>query len=203
MPTTAGIDVSYDSHRCSAALVAFHSEETWEVTTYEAETESPYISGLFFLREAPVLSRLLYGRDIDLLFVNGHGICHPYFFGLATVVGWTHKIRTIGVASRLIHSIYGPPREQAGVTAITLRGHVVGAAIRQKEKGKPIVVSPGFGVSVEEAIVQCMRWMRRGKVPEPLRLAHLHARALLRRRSPKGGGPCQTLCNVGRTGRGN
>ncbi|MEO0250538.1 MAG: endonuclease V [candidate division WOR-3 bacterium] len=189
MPATAGIDVSYDSHRYSAALVIFHDDATWEVTTYEAETESPYVSGLFFLREAPALSCLLYGRDIDLLFVNGHGICHPYFFGLATVVGWTHRIRTIGVASRLIQGTHNLPPQQPGVSAITLKGHVVGAAMRLKEKGRPIFVSPGFGVSVEEAVTQCMRWTRCGKVPEPLRLAHLHARAPLRRKFLQGGSP--------------
>lgn len=197
MSITAGVDASYDDRRYGAALVVFQDDETWEVVTCEGEVESPYVSGLFFLREAPVLSYLLHGRKIDLLFVNGHGICHPYFFGLATVVGWTHGIRTIGVASRLIRGPYETPslkaplgqlpQGQVGISAVTLKGQVVGAAIRLKEKGRLVFISPGFGVSIGDAIRNYMDWIRCGKAPEPLRLAHLHARALLRKRREEGG----------------
>ncbi len=184
MGITAGVDASYDGDRYAAALVMFRDGKFDSVKTDEGPLSTPYVSSLFFLREAPILSRVLFGEPIDLLFVNGHGVCHPYFFGLATVVGWTHNIPTVGIASRLIRGEYGrTPSRHPGIEFITLRCNVVGAAIHLKGFARPLFVSPGFGVTLDGAIQEYMRWVRIGKVPEPLRLAHLRAHRLLRRTS--------------------
>jgi len=182
----AGIDTSYDGTRYAVALVTFCDEELDSIKTDAGDLSTPYVSKLFFLREAPILSRMLFREPIDLLFINGHGACHPYFFGLATVVGWTHRIPSIGIASRLIKGAYGRlPSRHPGIDFITLRSHVVGAAIRMEGFTKSVVVSTGFGVGLDDAIREYMHWTRFGKMPEPLRLAHLRARILLR------GGPAR------------
>ncbi len=183
MRTIAGIDTSYDGRRYATALVIFSGEKIDSIKTDEGEITTPYVSKLFFLREAPILSRLLFGQTIDLLFVNGHGVCHPYFFGLATVVGWTHNMRTIGVASRLIKGEYDRlPSSDPSIDFVMLRGRVIGAAVRRKHGSKPLFVSQGFGVSLDTAIREYLVWSMHGRVPEPLRLAHLRSRALLRER---------------------
>ncbi len=182
MAITAGIDVSYDGNRYGTALVTFCDEKLERIKTDEGELNSPYVSKLFFLREAPVLSRVLFGEAIDLLFVNGHGVCHPYFFGLATVVGWTHNIATIGVAAKLIRGDYQRlPSRHPGVDFISMRCQVVGAAIRLEKFTRPLFISPGFGISLDQAVSQYLHWVRVGKLPEPLRLAHLEAHRLVKR----------------------
>ena len=186
MKVTAGIDTSYDGNRYATALTIFRDGKLDSIKTDEGELTTPYVSKLFFLREAPLLSRLLSGENIDLLFVNGHGMCHPYFFGLATVVGWTHNIPTIGIASRLIRGDYGRvPSRHTGIDFITLKCQVVGAAVRLKNFTRSMFVSPGFGVTLDEAIQKYVQWTRDGKVPEPLRLAHLKAYRLLKERDER------------------
>ncbi|HVN24694.1 MAG TPA: endonuclease V [Syntrophorhabdales bacterium] len=183
MRITAGIDASYGVNRYASALATFHDGKLKSVKTDEGELSAPYVSKLFFLREAPALSRLLSGEAIDLLFVNGHGVCHPYFFGLATVIGWTHNIPTIGIASRLIRGEYTRlPSRYPDIEFIMLRCQAVGAAVRLKHFSRPMFVSPGFGVTLGEAIQEYAYWARLGKLPEPLRLAHVQARSLLRNR---------------------
>ena len=184
MRRVAGIDTSYDGTRYATALVAFSDGKLDSIKTDAGEFCTPYVSKFFFLREAPLLSRLLFEEPIDLLFINGHGMSHPYFFGLATVVGWTHQMPTIGVASRLIRGDYGRmPSCHPGIDFVTLRSQVVAAAIRLKGFTRSTFVSPGFGVTLDEAIQEYMHWAISGKVPEPLRLAHLQARASLRERT--------------------
>ena len=190
MKITAGIDTSYDENCYATALAIFRDGKLDSIKTDEGELTTPYVSKLFFLREAPLLSRLLFGENIDLLFVNGHGVCHPYFFGLATVVGWTHNIRTIGIASRLIRGEYGRmPSRHPGVDFVTLKCQAVGAAVRLKNFTRSMFVSPGFGIALDEAIQEYANWARDGKVPEPLRLAHLKANRLLKERGKRGSPP--------------
>ena len=184
MRITAGIDASYAVNHYASALATFHDGKLESVKTDEGELSASYVSKLFFLREAPILSRLLAGKATDLLFVNGHGICHPYFFGLATVIGWTHNIPTVGIASKLIHGEYTRvPSRHPDIEFIVLRCQTVGAAVRLKNFSRPVFVSPGFGVTLGKAIQEYVSWARVGKLPEPLRLAHLQARNLVRNMS--------------------
>ena len=181
MERVGGVDVAYRGSRYWAALAVCAEGVGPDVTWESGLSHEPYRSTLFFLKEAPLISRLVYDRDIDLLFVNGHGTCHPFHFGLATAVGVTHGIPTVGVARRLIRGDYtwratGSP----SVHLIVQSGTVVGAAVRRSPAASPLFVSPGYGLTVAEAVLQYFKWIRKGKLPEPLRLAHLHSRRLVR-----------------------
>jgi len=181
MHRAAGVDVSYRGNSYFAALAAFSDGSPEEFRTETGFSPEPYRSKLFFIKEAPIISRLVYGQNIDLLFVNGHGICHPYHFGLATVVGITHKVATIGVARRLVKGEYDWRASRCeGVRFIVQSGRPVGAAVRRRPGDSPIFISPGYGIGVVGAVFQYFTWVRGGKVPEPLRLAHLEARRLMR-----------------------
>jgi deoxyribonuclease V len=104
--TISGVNVSYRDEKYAAVLITFEDEKLKDIKVDQGISNEPYRSSLFFLKEAPVISKLIYGESIDLLFVNGHGICHPYLYGLATVIGFTHSILTIGIAQRLISGTY-------------------------------------------------------------------------------------------------
>lgn len=181
MERVGGVDVAYRGSRYWAALVVCAEGADPDLTWESGLSHEPYRSTLFFLKEAPLISRLVYARDMDLLFVNGHGTCHPFHFGLATVVGITHDIPTVGVARRLIRGDYTwRATGSAGVRLIVQSGIVVGAAVRRSPAASPLFVSPGYGMTVAEAVAHYFKWIRRAKVPEPLRLAHLHSRRLMK-----------------------
>jgi len=162
----AGVDVSYRDDYYASALVTFKGSEVANIKVKAGISREPYTPSLFFLKEA-----------IDLLFVNGHGICHPYSYGLATVVGMTHGIPTVGFARELIKGDYDEaPSESHDVTYIAQKGIIKAAAIRTAKGKKPVYISQGFGISLKKTIEEYRTWAIRGKVPEPLRLAHLHAK---------------------------
>jgi len=81
-------------------------EKLKDIKVDQGISNEPYRSTLFFLKEAPIISKLIYGKSIDLLFINGHGICHPYLYGLATVIGLTHGIPTIQISPYICKKRY-------------------------------------------------------------------------------------------------
>jgi deoxyribonuclease V len=177
----AGVDVSYRDEHFVAALVIFEEGKLQNTKVNTGISNEPYRSTLFFLKEAPIISKLIYGERIDLFFVNGHGICHPYLYGLATVIGLTHGIPTIEFAHRLIHGDYREVKsENPDIVYITQHQRMPGAAIKTKKWKKPVFVSQGFGITLEKTIQEYMKWSKNGKLPEPLRLAHIYAKKGIR-----------------------
>ncbi|BBD73070.1 endonuclease V [Sulfodiicoccus acidiphilus] len=115
-------DVSY--WRGEAFGVAVREQDGQrQVLRAEAKVDFPYVPGLLFVREAPVLLHLLRGIQCDLTFVDGHGLAHPRFAGLATVVGVLLQRPTVGVAkSRLT----GELKEEGDITFVEVKGRRVG-----------------------------------------------------------------------------
>lgn len=177
---TAGVDVSYSGNRHVSALVLFEGHEISDIKVKTGTSREEYRPSLFFLKEGSILSELIYGVPIDLLFVNGHGICHPYSYGLATVIGLSHGIPTIGFARSLIKGKYDrAPSATPNHTYIAQDGVIRAIAITTPKGKNPVYISQGFGISLKRMVEEYERWALRSKVPEPLRLAHLHARRQL------------------------
>ncbi len=172
----SGVDVTYKDDRYFSALVTFRDGKLLDVKTETGISRGPYVSSLFFLKEGPIVSKIIYGQQIDLLFVNGHGVCHPYNYGLATVIGFTHRIPTIGLARRLAKGDYRQiPSQDPSFTYITQDDKITGVGVRGKGRKRPIFISQGFGITIERMMVEYLEWTPIGKFPEPLRLAHIHS----------------------------
>ena len=173
----AGVDAAYSNDRYFAALATFTDGKLSGVKTDEGFSPYPYISSLFFLKEGPVISKIIYGEKMDLLFINGHGICHPHHYGLATVIGLTHHIPTIGVTRRLIKGRYGRiDSSDPDVVYITQENRTTGVEIRPEGRKRPLYVSQGFGITLERTIAEYLKWAGKGGFPEPLRIAHIQTR---------------------------
>ncbi|WP_298629318.1 endonuclease V, partial [uncultured Thermus sp.] len=63
-------------------------------------------------------------------------------------------------------------------------GRPLGYAYRSRKGVKPLFVSPGHRVGLEEALAFVKRLPTRFRLPEPLRLAHLEAGKALRSLDP-------------------
>jgi len=135
----------------------------------------PYIPGMLSFREAPAViaavSKL--GCRPDLLMCDGQGVAHPRGVGLASHVGLWLDMPTIGVAkSRLCGSHTKPGLARGCRRRLCLDGRVVGTVLRTRTSVKPLYVSIGHKVSLDDAVRWTLRCGRGYRLPEPTRLAH-------------------------------
>jgi deoxyribonuclease V len=112
----------------------------------------------------------------DVLFVDGVGIAHPRRLGIATHLGLMLGIPTIGCAKSVLYGVY----EEPALTADSLSyltdpktGETIGAALRTKNKVKPMFISPGNRITLIDSLTIVRACIRKHRLPEPTRLAHL------------------------------
>lgn len=185
----AGTDAAYsrDGRTAYAAAVVLDPESWMLVDRAWAigPVPYPYIPGFLAFREGPCLLEALrrLGARPDLVFFNGHGILHPRGLGLASHLGVLLDIPSIGCAQ-------GPPAkgfakasllpaERGSRAFISLEGtRAQGAALRTRRGRKPLFVSPGHLITLEEALHWTLAASVRYRMPEPLRQAHILANRL-------------------------
>jgi deoxyribonuclease V len=114
----------------------------------------------------------------DLLFLDGHGICHPRGLGLASHIGVSLGKPSIGVAKSRLCGDFREPK-LGKPESIVFGKRQVGWAFRGRFR--PIFISPGNMVSLDESLKVTLRCLRNHRLPEPLRLAHLYAGEAKRR----------------------
>lgn len=137
----------------------------------------PYIPGLLSFREIPMLRTAWEGLSIkpDVLVVDGIGIAHPRRFGIASHLGVYLDIPTIGCAKSVLIGTYEEPGAEPGSRSDlidTKTGEVIGAALRTKRNVKPVFISPGHRITLEQSIACILSSVRTYRLPEPTRLAH-------------------------------
>ncbi len=147
--TICGVDVSYKDNKAAAAAVLWSvlNQETIEVSVHTGQPPFPYIPGLLFMREAPLMTAAI--KDLsgkpDVILVDGHGIAHPRRAGLAVFVGLVLDTPSLGVAkSRLVGEV-GEVKE--GFAPLILNDSTVG--FRVESVGRRFFISPGYGVEVD------------------------------------------------------
>jgi deoxyribonuclease V len=183
----AGLDVSYPSEDRSVgayALVEFPSGRLlWETTVTE-DIRFPYISSYLGFRELPIHFRVLEaakaaGRTADVLMVDGSGILHPRRAGIATQLGVTADIPTIGVTKKLLCGNV----DLAGLGPTDARpvvhdDRILGVALCPRASSlRPIFVCPGhrIGVAAAERVVR--KLLCGHALPEPVFWADQLSRA--------------------------
>ena len=180
----AGVDVSYADRARGAVVVFRYPElEVVEQATATLDVSFPYTPGLLSFREVPValatLARL--SAQPDLLLCDGQGYAHPRRFGLACHLGLVSGIPSIGCAkSWLIGSYDEPGPAQGDRSPLTARGEVIGMALRSRAGTRPLFVSTGYRVTLEQATEVTLRCLRGYRLPEPTRAAD-HLATLTRR----------------------
>ena len=65
-----------------------------------------------------------------------------------------------------------PENKKGAVYPIFLEKEVVGYALRTKQGVKPVFVSPGHLISLEESVEFTLQAVTKYRIPEPLRIAH-------------------------------
>jgi len=178
----AGVDISAGKTQemATAAVVVLNYPELRLVETKVAQgrLNFPYIPGLLSFRESPLILDACQRLTItpDLILVDGQGIAHPRRMGLASHLGLFLNTLTIGCAKSRLCGSHEMPNEKPGSYAEVIdNGETIGAALRTKLGVKPVYVSIGHKVDLQDAINWVMNCCRGYRLPEPLRLAHLAA----------------------------
>lgn len=159
-----------------AAAVALHwrSLERLAVAVVEQPPTFPYIPGLLALREAPAVLAALSKLNLtpDLLMVDGQGIAHPRRCGIATYLGVTLNLPTIGVAKSRLVGTHAEPGPEIGDWAPLLDGdEVIGAVLRTRPRANPLYISVGHRVDLPNAVRLVVAGLRGYRLPEPTRQA--------------------------------
>lgn len=175
--TVAGLDMSVRQDRARAVAVVLRvpTLEPVESAAWQGSVSFPYVPGLLSFREVPALLRALeqLQSEPDLLFTDSQGRAHPRRLGLASHLGVLLDRPTVGVAkSRLCGYPQGhlPDRRGAWVPLVD-EGDVIGAVVRTRPGAKPVYVSVGHRITLDEAVAWTLRCTTRYRMPEPTRLA--------------------------------
>ncbi|MCE4628014.1 MAG: endonuclease V [Desulfurococcales archaeon] len=183
----AGLDVAYKRGRHGedvgvgvAVALSYPSLKPLACEALARVICVPYVPGLLAFREmavlAPALARLLRRVSVDLVLVDGHGIAHPRRAGIATHVGVVFDIPSIGVAKK---RLYGREKAVGDKTLLVDDGGRPIAMIIERGRSR-IYVSPGHRISVESSARLVKTMLKRGRLPEPTRVADSLTKSLKR-----------------------
>ncbi len=141
----------------------------------------PYVPGLLAFREAPVCLAAIEQLQVrpDLVLVDGHGRAHPRRFGIGCHLGHELRIPTIGIAKSILVGQHDEVGNQRGCKApLVDRGETIGMAVRTRPGTKPIFVSVGDLITLDDAVEWTLLTTGRYRLPEPSRIAHHLARSV-------------------------
>lgn len=163
----------------AVVALSYPSFSILETATQANKQTFPYIPGFLGFREAPSLIKAYEQLAIipDLLMVDGHGISHPRGLGIASHLGVLLDIPTIGVAkSILIGQPAAPLGEEVGcMVPLIWKGKEIAMQVRTKKRCTPLIISAGHRISLQTATQWVLSCLKKYRLPEPTRYAHLAA----------------------------
>jgi deoxyribonuclease V len=178
-----GVDISYSGNTGIAAYVCmkYGSFEPIEIKYAKVNQLPPYVPGLLYLREAPVIAKVLsqLSQKPDVLLVNGHGLAHPRKMGLASYIGVVFNIPTIGVAR---HLLYGEINWSSNPPLIVVNNENVGAILTTKNNNK-LYISIGHKVTLNDAIKIVKENLFDLNLPAPIWYADKFSRETIKRKN--------------------
>lgn len=177
--TIAGADISFNKYETAVyagiVLLRFPELVPVSISLVKMDVHFPYVPGYLAFREVPALLKAWQQlpQKPDVLLVDGHGIAHPRRMGIAAHFGTLTGQRSMGCAKKILCGTHQEPdREKTGFSPIHHKGEHIGWAVRSKDNVKPVFVSPGHKMSLDDSLNIIQECLGRYRLPEPTRLAH-------------------------------
>ncbi|WSQ13534.1 endonuclease V [Streptomyces sp. NBC_01231] len=197
-----GVDVAYDDERdlvvAAAVVLDASSLAVVAEATAVGRVSFPYVPGLLAFREIPTVLSALDRLPCPpgVVVCDGYGLAHPRRFGLASHLGVLTGLPTIGVAKNPFTFAYDDPEARRGSASPLLAGREgsggeevggeevgreeVGRALRTRDAVKPVFVSVGHRMSLDNACAHTLALAPKYRLPETTRRADALCRAALR-----------------------
>jgi deoxyribonuclease V len=177
----AGVDAAFSNDRVFAAACLYLFPELALIEQQYAvqKLRFPYVPGFLSFREAPAIIAAIgkLAHSPDLILIDGQGIAHPRGIGIASHTGVLLAIPTIGCAKSRLIGEHGEPGIKKGTwSALIYEGKTVGAVLRTKDGAKPLFVSPGHKINLDDALRLTIACTDEYRLPEPLRCADMLAK---------------------------
>ncbi|MFW9854311.1 MAG: endonuclease V [Candidatus Thorarchaeota archaeon] len=178
------------NHRIQAGGILYDLESHRYGTVFSCpirKTRYPYIPSLLSIRNKKPLIEVIkhFEENFDIILIEGAGVQHPRFFGIACEIGVDLNVPTFGVTK---NSLYGTiARGQAETTDIKENSNhelcpvrhlnkEIAYFIRKRGFSKGIYVSIGHLVSLS-SILTLVQSLLTHRIPEPIRLIKRHLRS--------------------------
>ncbi|OGW41685.1 MAG: hypothetical protein A2010_09760 [Nitrospirae bacterium GWD2_57_9] len=179
----AGVDAAFSEDLVFAAACLYRYPELTllEQATVEEKIRFPYVPGFLLFLEGPALMAALgkLEQEPDVVLLDGQGIAHPRGIGSASHLGVLLDLPTIGCAkTRLIGEYREPGRHKGDWSELRVQEKIAGAVLRTRDDVRPLFVSPGHKVDLEDAIRITLGCLGRFRIPEPLRCADMLSRKM-------------------------
>lgn len=175
----AGADISFNKFSTTVyagiILLSFPDLKPLGYSLIKKDVHFPYVPGYLAFREVPALLDAWEQLPVkpDVLVVDGHGIAHPRRMGIAAHFGVVADTPALGCAKKVLCGKYEEPGLAKGSFAPLIhKEEIIGAALRTKDKVKPVFVSPGNKIDLQGAMSIINQCVGKYRIPEPTRQAH-------------------------------
>jgi deoxyribonuclease V len=177
--TIAGGDISHNKDTdvvyAGIVILSYPQMQLLSYSLVEAKTTFAYVPGFLGFREVPALLQAWeqFPLKPDLMILDGQGVTHPRRMGIASHFGILTDHPSIGCAKNMLYGNYKPLElTKFSSSAIISQNEHMGYAVRTKDNVKPVYISPGHKVSVDDSLEFMKPCILKHRIPEPTRLAH-------------------------------
>lgn len=180
----SGVDLSIINGTHGLSVITtlnFKTFELIDITYSVKKLEMEYIPGFLAFRELPVFleSWEKLKIDPDIVFFDGHGYAHPRRMGIASHASFFINKPTVGIGkSVLVGKSVEPENVKGNYSYLYDKNEIIGAMLKTKVNVKPVIISAGNNITLEEAIKLSMQLTTKYRLPEITRIADSYSKKL-------------------------
>lgn len=176
----AGVDVAYKEDKNSVvaavSVLDFNTLEIVEQVWHQESISFPYVPGMFSFREVPPILEAFKKLKIqpELVVCDAHGKAHPLGIGMASHLGVTFDIPTIGCAKTKFIGQYNEAalgNKRGDSKPLKWANKIVGSVLVTQDNVKPMFVSVGHQIDLETAKEIVLKLCPNYRLPETTRAA--------------------------------